>query len=71
MREGDAAAQSAEGVVEDVIFIGGRSLYTVRLSEGTLVRAQAQRNARVRLPSAGDAARLFWHPGDVVMLPRA
>jgi len=60
--------QYADGIVEDVFFIGGRSLYTIRIAGDVKVKAQTQRRTGVSLPPIGGRARLFWHPGDVVML---
>lgn len=66
---GETAAQSAEGTVEDVVFIGSRSFYTVRLDDQSPVRIQVQRNGRLALPSIGDRTRVYWDSANVVMLP--
>ncbi|TIL70119.1 MAG: TOBE domain-containing protein, partial [Mesorhizobium sp.] len=53
----------------DVVFIGSRSFYTVRLDDQSPVRIQVQRNGRLALPSIGDRTRVYWDSANVVMLP--
>ncbi|MER8830939.1 ABC transporter ATP-binding protein [Mesorhizobium sp. M0938] len=69
--QGGEAAQSAEGTVEDVVFIGSRSFYTVRLDDQSPVRIQVQRNGHLALPSVGDRTRIYWDSANVIMLPHA
>ncbi|MBB3236737.1 ABC transporter ATP-binding protein [Phyllobacterium endophyticum] len=63
-------AQSAECVVDDIVFMGSRSFYTVRLNDQSKVRVQVQRDGRLSVPSPGDKATIFWDASNVVMLPR-
>ena len=66
----NGASQSAPGKVEDAIFIGSRSFYTVRLRDGASVRVQVQRNGRSFLPQVGAETTVFWDAENVVMLPQ-
>jgi spermidine/putrescine transport system ATP-binding protein len=61
-------AQSAECMVDDVIFMGSRSFYTVRLADESKVRVQVQRNGGMAGPAIGERATIFWHPTNVVLL---
>ncbi|RVB78631.1 MULTISPECIES: ABC transporter ATP-binding protein [unclassified Mesorhizobium] len=63
--------QSATGQVEDVIFIGSRSFYTIRLADGIRVRVQIQRSTRTSLPKPGEKAEVFWDSENVVILPQS
>ncbi|RWD31033.1 ABC transporter ATP-binding protein [Mesorhizobium sp.] len=67
---GDAAPQSVEGTVEDIVFIGSRSFYTVRLDDRSTVRIQVQRNGRTVLPALHARTKVFWDAANVVMLPQ-
>ncbi len=67
---GRQSCQSAQGTVEDIVFIGSRSFYTVRLDEQAKVRVQVQRNGRIGLPGPGERATVYWDAADVVMLPQ-
>lgn len=69
-QSGDAAPQSVEGTVEDIVFIGSRSFYTVRLDDQSSVRIQVQRNARHVPPALHVRTKVFWDAANVVMLPR-
>ena len=66
---GDATPQSMEGTVEDIVFIGSRSFYTVRLDDQSSVRIQVQRNGRNVLPTLNTRTKVFWDADNVVMLP--
>jgi spermidine/putrescine transport system ATP-binding protein len=66
---GSDHAQSASGKVEDIVFIGSRSFYTVRLDDNAAVRVQVQHSKRHKLPSLGDTVSVFWDAENVVMLP--
>jgi ABC-type Fe3+/spermidine/putrescine transport system ATPase subunit len=63
--------QSVFGVVEDVVFTGSRSFYSVRLDGGTLVRVQVQRSGRAALPHVGERTPVSWHADDAVLVPVA
>ncbi|TIU07775.1 MAG: ABC transporter ATP-binding protein, partial [Mesorhizobium sp.] len=67
-QSGDAAPQSVEGTVEDIVFIGSRSFYTVRLDDQSSVRIQVQRNARNVPPALHARTKVFWDAANVVML---
>lgn len=58
-----------EGTVEDIVFTGSRSFYTVGLNGGAKARVQVQRSGKTQLPSVGARTQLFWSPENVVMLP--
>lgn len=64
------SSQKVEGHVEDVVFIGSRSFYTVRLDDQAKVRIQVQRNGRVKLPEPGNRTTIYWDADNVVMLPQ-
>ncbi len=65
---GSDHAQSANGTVEDILFIGSRSFYTVRLDDQVAVRVQVQHSKRHKLPLLGDMVSVFWDTENVVML---
>lgn len=58
-----------EGRVEDIVFTGSRSFYTVGLPGGARVRVQVQRSGRTRSPAVGSPARIYWDASSVVMVP--
>ena len=66
---GSDLAQSVTGKVEDIVFIGSRSFYTVRLDDHAAVRVQVQHSKRHKLPSLGDTVSVFWDAENIVMLP--
>jgi spermidine/putrescine transport system ATP-binding protein len=67
----EGSSQKTQGQVEDVVFIGSRSFYTVRLDDQAKVRIQVQRNGRVKPPEPGSRATIYWDADNVVMLPQA
>ncbi len=68
-RGSEESAQSASGVVSDIVFIGSRSFFSVRLDAGDIVRVQVQRGLRGDLPKIGDRTTVHWDTDSVVMLP--
>ena len=68
LRDGDTADCIAQGVLEDVIFVGGVTNFRVRLPDG--VRLTAKRlTAETQLSLApGAPLRLGWNAADVVVL---
>lgn len=58
-----------DGTVEDIVFTGSRSFYTVGLQGGSQVRVQVQRSGKTTLPAVGARAKVFWDAEGVVMLP--
>ncbi len=62
-------AQSAAGVVSDIVFIGSRSFFSVTLDSGDLVRVQVQRSVHRKLPAVGEKTIVHWDADSVVMLP--
>jgi spermidine/putrescine transport system ATP-binding protein len=66
----NGSAQLAHGRVEDVVFIGSRSFYTVKLDDEAKVRIQVQRNGHVTLPAVGNRTTIYWDADGVVMLPQ-
>ncbi|MCO5082983.1 MAG: ABC transporter ATP-binding protein [Rhizobiaceae bacterium] len=67
----DAPSQSARARVDDVVFIGSRSFYSLTMADGAKARIQVQRNARAALPHTGEETQLFWEADNVVVLPSA
>ncbi len=59
---------SLPGTVESIVFIGSRSLFTVRLDSGDRARVQIQRNWHQTLPAEGDRVSVFWDERSVVLL---
>lgn len=64
----EGSSQAAQGSVEDVVFIGSRSFYTIRLDDEAKVRIQVQRNGRMTLPAVGNRTTIYWDTDNVVML---
>jgi spermidine/putrescine transport system ATP-binding protein len=64
-----AGRLAAFGVVEDIVFTGSRSFYSVRLDGGTLVRVQVQRSGRGKLPRVGDRTPVSWEAESTVLMP--
>jgi len=68
LRDGDTAPCITEGVLEDVIFVGGVTNFRVRLPGGVVLTAK-RLTAETRLALApGAPVRLGWKPEDVVVL---
>ncbi|MEI9402528.1 ABC transporter ATP-binding protein [Mesorhizobium argentiipisi] len=65
---GERLSQSAAVTVEDSVFMGSRSFYTVRAKSGDQARVQVQNSQARELPRAGDNATLYWSPQDVNFL---
>lgn len=65
---GPEPAQSATVTVEDWVFMGSRSFYTVRAESGERARIQIQNSQVRKLPEVGDAATLYWSAEDVIFL---
>ncbi|MDW6023318.1 ABC transporter ATP-binding protein [Mesorhizobium sp. BAC0120] len=65
---GPGLAQSAAVTIEDWVFMGSRSFYTVRTESGERVRVQIQNSQVRKLPDVGDAATLYWSADDVIFL---
>lgn len=69
LRDGEAAACVADGVAEEVIFVGGVTNLRVRLADNLALTAKhLTAEARLAL-SPGTAVRLGWNADDVVILP--
>jgi putrescine transport system ATP-binding protein len=66
------AANAVRGRVCDVGYLGGHSIYKVRLDDGAIVKAAVANVARTNRPafSAGDEVRLSWPPEAAVVLTR-
>lgn len=62
--------QSFEGLVEDAIFIGSRSFYTIRAAGGVRARVQVQRDTKAQIPKIGSQAAVYWDRESVVILRR-
>jgi putrescine transport system ATP-binding protein len=64
------AANAVRGCVCDVGYLGGMSIYKVRLDDGVVVKAAVANVARTSGPafSAGDDVRLSWPPEAAVVL---
>jgi putrescine transport system ATP-binding protein len=66
----ETATNTAIGVVEDIVYLGGESIYLVRLDSGRLMRV-AMHNL-TRSPEAEitweDRVHVFWEPENVVVL---
>jgi putative spermidine/putrescine transport system ATP-binding protein len=65
---GETAAHMAEGVIEDVIFIGGVTNFRIRLADRIFVTAKrltAQRNLAL---ASGTPARIGWSSEDAIFL---
>ncbi|MDQ7246358.1 ABC transporter ATP-binding protein [Dongia sedimenti] len=60
---------SVSGRVEDIVFTGSRSFYTVALQNQRRIRVQVQRSAKHRMPARGAEVALFWDHDDVAVLP--
>jgi ABC-type Fe3+/spermidine/putrescine transport system ATPase subunit len=60
---------SARGLVEDIVFTGSRSFYSLVLENQRRIRVQVQRAAGRRMPARGTQAEVFWDPDDVIVLP--
>lgn len=65
---GAAPMQSAAVTVEDSVFMGSRSFYTVRAERGERARIQIQNSQTKKLPDVGDAVTLYWAAEDVIFL---
>ncbi|MEP9387429.1 ABC transporter ATP-binding protein [Mesorhizobium sp. KR9-304] len=65
---GPEPAQSVAVTVEESVFMGSRSFYTVRVQNGERVRVQIQNSQARKLPDVGDAATLYWSAEDVIFL---
>ena len=65
----DPLSQSGEGTVEDIVFIGSRSFYRLRLDDETRLRIQVQNNSRLALPSVGERVTFYWDAENVAILP--
>jgi putative spermidine/putrescine transport system ATP-binding protein len=69
LRDGDTAPCVADGVAEDVIFVGGVTNLRVRLPDDlTLTAKHLTAESRLAL-SPGTQVRLGWNASDVVILP--
>lgn len=62
--------QSATVTVEESVFMGSRSFYTVRTQNGELARVQVQNSRAQVLPASGDSATLYWSGADVNCLAK-
>lgn len=60
---------SASGTVEDIVFTGSRSFYSVVLQNRHRIRVQVQRSAKHRMPPRGASVQVFWDSADVIALP--
>jgi spermidine/putrescine transport system ATP-binding protein len=63
------AAQSAHGVVADVVYTGSRSFYTLVLDKGAELRVQVQNRPRSALPAKGQPTTVYWSSESLVLLP--
>ncbi|RWM88758.1 MAG: ABC transporter ATP-binding protein [Mesorhizobium sp.] len=57
--------QSTSVTVEESVFMGSRSFFTVRTQNGELAKVQVQNSRAQTLPAAGDSATLYWSSTDV------
>jgi putative spermidine/putrescine transport system ATP-binding protein len=66
---GEFAPCEVTGALEDVIFIGGRTKYRVRVEGDVVLTATRLTVAGDTAANAGSPIRLGWSPSDVVLLP--
>ncbi|UQY33018.1 ABC transporter ATP-binding protein [Pseudomonas fulva] len=60
-----------EGRIDDIVFTGSRSFYTVGLEAGGSIRVQVQRSTKTACPVVGASARVYWDAASVVIVPVA
>jgi putative spermidine/putrescine transport system ATP-binding protein len=68
LREGETADCVVDGVMEDVIFVGGVTNFRVRLPDGVLLTAKRLTAETRLLLAQGAPVRLGWDARDVVVL---
>lgn len=61
--------QTVCGVVQEVVFTGSRSFYSVQLDGGSVFRVQVQRSIGAQLPQLGDRIDISWHVDSGVLVP--
>ncbi|MFA7429611.1 MAG: TOBE domain-containing protein, partial [Rhodospirillaceae bacterium] len=66
----DPTRNMAQGVVEDIVYLGGESTYLVRLTSGRRIRVALQNLTRAAEPEVtwDDAVWVSWRPENVVVL---
>lgn len=66
----DIGRNAAQGVVEDIVYLGGESTYLVRLDSDRRVRASIQNLTRAAEPEItwDDRVWVSWRPENVVVL---
>lgn len=66
----DTTYNTATGVVEDIVYLGGESTYLVRLDSGRLVRADLQNQTRSSEPEITwhDRVHVSWEHSNVVVV---
>jgi spermidine/putrescine transport system ATP-binding protein len=62
--------QSVAVTIEESVFMGSRSFYTVRMAGGEQAKVQIQNSQAHRLPGPGESATLYWSAEDVIFINR-
>lgn len=61
---------SYEGIVEDVLFLGGMTRYSVRLQTGDLLNVTGSGPAFAEMARVGERVQLRWDPENLVVVAR-
>lgn len=69
-RPDDSDATCVRGIVDDLGYLGNRSLYRVRLETGKIVQVSSQNRRRsvTRFLEWEDEVWISWHPGSALVL---
>jgi putative spermidine/putrescine transport system ATP-binding protein len=68
LAQGETAQHMAEGVIEDVIFVGGVTNFRIRLADGIVVTAKRLTGRRDPAVAPGMPARIGWASEDAIIL---
>jgi spermidine/putrescine ABC transporter ATP-binding subunit len=66
----EGTAEGLEGTVEETLYVGDFTRYSVRIRQGLALAAKASNNKRVVKAENGEEVRVSWDPEDAYVIPR-
>ena len=65
-----ASTEGLAGTVEEALYVGDFTRYSIRIRQGPALRAKVSNNKRVTRASEGEEVRVLWDPEDAYVIPR-
>ena len=66
----EAPAEGLEGTVEEMLYVGDFTRYSIRIRQGLALSAKVSNNKRVTKAREGEEVRVSWDPEDAYVIPR-